>query len=247
MSVLGRAVAVALSARSNNFVFLVGYSTSTVDLRTAALAAGWDGTKKVVAVIPTGRIICPSTPGGYGSNGITGITIAGSFPNGVKLQLQPGSSLGGSRGTGGVQGVGAENGHAGGNGGTALWASVAVTVDNKGFIAGGGAGGGGGSGALKPDLSILQGGGGGDGQDMFFGQTNGNPGDSGYGGTYGGNGGTGGAQGSAGSPGNPGGSVSWDVWPGGYSGGSGGTGGNAVVGNSNITWENTGTRTGTVA
>lgn len=245
MSVLGRAVAVALSTKSNNFVFQLGYSTATVDVRTAALAAGWDGTKKVIAVVPTGTVICPQTPGSYGQNGIDGITVAGSFPGGVKLQIQPGASFGGSKGNGAVQGVGAQNGGNGGNGGTALNASVAVTVDNRGTMAGAGGGGAGGAGALKPDLGILQGGGGGNGRDLFFAAGGQTSGETGYGGTYAGLGGGGGSFGAGGNNGTP--SVSWDVWPGGYSPGTPGTGGNAVTGNSNITWENTGTRYGTVA
>lgn len=245
MSVLGRAVAVALSTKSNNFVFQVSYVTGAVDLRAQALSAGWDGTKKVVAVVPTGRIICPQTTGGWGANGNSGIFVAGSFPNGVKLQIQPGASVGGSGGASAVQGVGAQNGGNGGSGGIGLYTTVALTVDNRGTIAGGGGAGGGGAGALNPDLGILQGGGGGNGQDFFYAAGAPSSGNMGYGGCYGGDGGGGGAFGAGGSNGSP--SVSWDVWPGGYSPGTPGTGGNAVTGNSNITWENTGTRYGAVA
>lgn len=245
MSVLGRAIAVALSTKGNNFVFMLSYSTSTVDVRTQALAAGWDGTKKVIAVVPTGAIICPATPGSYGQNGLDGITVSGSFPGGVKLQIQPGASFGGSKGNGAVQGVGAQNGGNGGNGGTALNASVAVTVDNRGLMAGAGGGGAGGAGALKPDLSILQGGGGGNGRDLFFAAGGQTSGETGYGGTYAGLGGAGGDFGTAGASGTA--SVSWDVWPGGYSPGTPGVGGLCISGNSNITWENTGTRYGTIA
>lgn len=244
MSVLGRAVAVALSARSNNFVFSVAYSTGAVDLRAQALSAGWDGTKKVVAVVPTGRIICPQTTGGWGANGNGGINVTGSFPNGVALQIQPGASVGGSQGAAAVQGVGAQNGGNGGQGGPALYTNVALTVDNRGILAGAGGGGSGGAGALNPDLGILQGGGGGNGQDLFFAAGAGSSGNIGYGGCYGGSGGGGGAFGAGGSTGTS--SVSWDVWPGGYSPGTPGAGGPAVVGNALITWQNTGTRYGAI-
>lgn len=247
MSVIGRAVSVALSTKTNAFIFQVSYSTGAVDLRTQALSAGWDGTKKVIAVVPTGRIICPQTTGGYGAHGNAGISVTGSFPGGVKLQIQPGASVGGSRGGNAVQGVGAQNGGNGGSGGVGLYTAVALTVDNRGTIAGAGGAGAGGSGALKPDLSILQGGGGGGGQDLFYAADPATSGEAGYGGTYAGSGGGGGAFGSAGQTGNAGGSVSWDVWPGGYSAGTPGNGGNAVTGNSYITWENTGTRYGTIA
>ncbi len=245
MSVLGRAIAVALSTKGNNFVFRVSYSTGAVDLRAQALSAGWDGTKRVVAVVLAGTIICPQTTGGWGANGNAGISVTGSFPNGVKLQIQPGASVGGSQGASAVQGIGAQNGGNGGAGGTGLYTTVPLTVDNRGTIAGAGGGGAGGAGALKPDLSILQGGGGGNGQDLFFAAGSGGSGDVGYGGTYAGGGGSGGSFGSGGNTGT--GSVSWDVWPGGYSPGTPGAGGLCISGNSNITWENTGTRYGTIA
>lgn len=235
MSVLGRAAPFL----TGKFIFALTASAGTVDLRTAALAAGWDGTSPVVATVPAGINICPST---YGT---TGLTISGSFPSGVRLEIAATGGIGGGAGATSVQGVGAQNGNPGGAGGLALAVSTAVTIYNLGTIAGGGGGGGSGAGALRPDLGILQGGGGGNGQSLVVGFGVGGTGDVGYGGTYAGNGGTGGGLGSAGSGG--GNSVSWDVWPGGYSGGASGAAGGCLTGNGSIIWEATGTRIGSIS
>ena len=166
----------------------------------------------------------------------------------------------------GNSGGGAGAGGAGGAGGLALSVNVPVTVNNLGSIvrgaggAGGaagtrsGGGGGGGSGSDNGDPYTpydVWGGWGGNGYSV----AGGGPGAGGASGLGGGfnMGGNGGASGSAGAdapepiasgrkPGGPGG-------PGGAAGATGATGanGNAITGNSNITYINTGTRTGTIA
>ena len=222
-----------------DFAFNLSAISGTSDLRTLAIAAGWNTVSKVVATIPSPVKVCPTS-----ASGMTGLTISGSFPGGVKLDIASGASLGGSHGAGSVQGVGASNGNPGGNGGLALSVTVACTIDNLGTIAGAGGGGGSGAGALNPDLGVLQGGGGAQGADVNGAAGGQSSGDIGYGGCYAGLGRGGGDLGSDAQAGGP--SVSWDLFPGGYSGGAGGLGGGAVSGNSFITWINTGTRIGAI-
>lgn len=233
MSVVGRASFFVIPS-----AFIFNLTSSDTNLRTAAISAGWDGSIYVEAIVPSGVDVVHGT-------GSTGLTVDGSFPAGVKLSIKSGAAIGGGSGSYAIQGVGASNGNPGGAGGTALVASVAVTVDNLGTIGGGGGGGGSGAGALRPDLVPLQGGASGVGATVNSAAGGPTGGDVGYGGTYAGAGQSGGAVGSSGT--NGGSSVSWDVYPGGYSGGAGGAGGNSITGNSNITWINTGTRTGTIA
>jgi hypothetical protein len=83
------------------FAFSIASSyTTTQDLRTLALSAGWDGAASVVATINSGVVLRGAIGGGggggasvvpYGSNGLagsagsTGLTVSGSFPGGVSL------------------------------------------------------------------------------------------------------------------------------------------------------------------
>lgn len=195
----------------------------------------------------------------------------GSWPAGVTVTLviSSGAFISGAGGAGGNALAGA-----GGAGGTALDASgvsgFTFKVDNQGTIRGGGGGGGAGNrgsgdwlyGGAGPDQT-MGGGGGGGGQ----GWTGGAAGAGDYGADFPGNAGTVGGPTGAGSGGSPGQTPSWGgyggnggTWGnagsaasaiyasgGSNAGGAGGAGGKAVNGNSNITWINTGTRTGTVA
>lgn len=231
MSVIGRAMPFLIPS-----AFVFNLTGATTNLRTAAVAAGWDQAMAVEGVIPSGTYV-----------NTAGLTIDGSFPGGVKLSIQTGAGIGGQGGAHAVQGIGAQNGNNGNAGALALAVSVAVTIDNLGTIAGGGGGGGSGSGALNPDLGVLQGGRGGAGATLPGSAEPQSPGDTGYGGCYAGQGAAGGSPGVAGNNGNAGGSVSWDLWPGGYSGGAAGAAGACVTGNSNITWINTGTRLGSIS
>jgi len=131
--------------KANTFPFNLT-SGSNLNLRTQALAAGWNGTTKVVATIPASNYIQSSSVGSYA------LTIDGSFPNGVELVNN--GVIVGRGGNGGYGGAGspacncyafANNGQTSGtNAGPALYVSVAVTINNASGIVGGGGGGGGG-------------------------------------------------------------------------------------------------------
>jgi hypothetical protein len=122
------------------FYFNIGGSLVDVNLRSAAIAAGWDQTRRVIATITSGSVLNASS--NYG------LVINGSFPRGVTL-INNGIIVG----RGGVGGKGGDargdlqtafDGAAGGAGGHGLLAQVPVTIFNNGIIAGGGGGGGGG-------------------------------------------------------------------------------------------------------
>lgn len=247
------------------FAFTISSSySSTQDLRSLALAAGWNGADPVVATIASGVTLRGASGAGggngasvvpfgannvAGSAGSTGLTISGSFPAGVSL-INNGIIYGG----GGGGGAGGSNGGggSGGAGGAGLLVSVSVSITNNNVIAGGG-GGGAGNNAWGTGGIVRSGGGGGGG--AVYGQygsggnwegIDGGPGGSGTE-TSGGAGGfsdqgfnVGGAGGGLGSAGvRPN-----DVWNGGLSAGLGGAGGAAVSGNSYVTWIATGTRYG---
>lgn len=231
------------------FTISTNYS-SPQNLRSLALAAGWNGDDPVLA---TNTAIISSD-----TTGTAALTINGSFPRGV-IFVNNGTvvGMGGAGGRGGGEGAAAVSGSAGG---TALSVGVAVSINNgSGTIAGGGGGGGGGS--AGGSGGVLGGGGGGGGGRT--GLTNSaagaggsarEPGGAGTAGTYsaagsggsparsqGGSGGTGGGWGSAGANGVLG------TDPVHQNFGVGGAAGNAITGNSNITWISTGTRLGPIS
>ena len=86
---------------------------SNLNLRTQAIAAGWGGTIKVIATVPSGNTIS-------GTGVSTALTIDGSFPNGVTL-VNSGLIQGytGSTGTTGTAGTNGAAG-SGGSGGYGL-------------------------------------------------------------------------------------------------------------------------------
>ena len=244
------------------FAFTIATSyTTTQDLRTLALAAGWDGAAPVVATIGSGVTIRGARGAGAvssngsnnipGSAGATGLTVTGSFPGGVSL-INNGTIYGGGGGGGGGGGTG--QGGVGGAGGAAILLSVALSITNNSIIGGGGGGGGGGS-AWGTGGIVRSGGGGGGG--AVYGEggdggiwpgINGGPGGDGTetaGGAGGFNdqnkspGGVGGARGAAGT-------TPYNTFTG-SNGGAGGAGGAAVSGNSYVTWVATGTRYGALA
>ena len=247
------------------FAFPISTSyTTTQDLRTLALAAGWDAAAPVVATVNSGVTFRGAAGAGapnslsqvpYGTNGSPGfaglssLTVTGSFPGGVSL-INNGTLAGGGGGGGGGGSTAA--GGVGGAGGAGIIVSVALSITNNGIIAGGGGAGGGGS-AWGTGGIVRSGGGGGGGAGYGVGGGGGNwegidggPGGVGTdtaGGAGGYNdrysyGGVGGARGAAGvTPPNN--------FTGGY-GGAGGVGGAAVSGNSYVTWVATGTRYGSL-
>jgi len=260
--------------KANEYAFSISTNQVNANLRTLAINAGWNQSTKLVATINGGVYVYSN------STGTPGLTINGSFPNGVTL-VNNGYILGmGGDGSAGCStGYGASAGP-GSSGGTALSVSSAVTIDNaSGVIAGGGGGGGGGSalndggvGKSGPFTTFgWAGGGGGGGQTGLSNTAGGSQGGGtsgqrsrdpqpGSGGTVSGAGGGGigaaapNASFAAGAGGNGGSWGSSGAGGGGsrpyfYNGpaGAGGSGGNAITGNSNITYINTGTRYGGIS
>ena len=239
--------------KANSFAFTISSNVSQLNLRTAAVSAGWNGTAPVVATINSGVYVYSGSTGSYA------LDISGSFPNGVTL-VNNGVVVGkggtggrGDQGYGSCFGFSTNNGTGGSAGGPAVYAGTGVTIENNGRLSGGGGGGGGGG---SPSFS-WGGGGGGGGTGNGAAGAGGNYGYSGSAGSltgggaggprragsgsgcpwteYSGAGGSGGAYGSSGSTG-----ASGDA----HAGQGGGGAGNYIVGNSNVTWTVTGTRNG---
>ena len=246
------------------FVFTptISADTSNYNLKAAAIAAGWDQVTPLLATVTVdaGIVLSANSTSAYGFDTGSG------FPVGTSLKLIMPGYVCGMGGMGGNGAVGSPT--AGSAGGPALCAQHAITIDATGGVIAGGGGGGGGSdgrfsgypsggggggrtgrigspagtsyiGYAAVDGTFSSGGQGGGGSTSPGGGTGGttSPGGDGSGGESGALGGGGGGWGSAG--GNGGRAT------GGF-GGSGGAGGAAVVGNSYITWINTGTRYGAI-
>ena len=214
------------------FVDVITSDVTNYNLRARAVAAGWDQVVPLVATttVNSGIVLSADSTGQYAFD--TGVT----FPAGTTLALINNGFVIGMGGAGGAAYT------AGSNGGPALRAQYAIGIDAAGGVIGGGGGGGGSS----------RGGGGG-GRSGRTDAAGGGGAPAGASGTFssGGSGGGGGAGGTTG-PGEAGSGVSGGGGGGwGASGGTagsyaGGTGGAAVVGNSYITWINTGTRYGSI-
>lgn len=239
-----------IGLRVGAFVFTptISADTSNYNLKAAAIAAGWDQVTPLRATVTVnaGIVLSATATSGYGFD--TGAT----FPAGTVLTLICQGYICGMGGAGG------------GNllpqpGGPALRAQYSIAIDAIGGVIAGG-GGGGAYGVYQGD-QIYSGGGGRSGRNSAAGGSSaydtGKPGtfssggDAGYvSGSYGRGGTTG-----AGSPGYFGGGGGGGGWGaaggvgslgGAGDGASGAAGGAAVVGNSYITWINTGTRYGAI-
>ena len=118
-----------------SYVFSFNLPSGTnLDLRTQAIASGWNGVRPVAVYIPSGVIIGSTSTSSYA------LTIQGSFPNGVTL-INNGYivGMGGSGGSTPYGGYGySQNGT---SGGPALQVLTSVTITNNGTIGGGGGGG----------------------------------------------------------------------------------------------------------
>ncbi len=215
------------------FVDVITSDVTNYNLRARAVAAGWDQVVPLVATttVNSGIVLSADSTSQYAFD--TGAT----FPAGTTLTLVNNGFVVGMGGAGGAAYT------AGSNGGPALRAQYAIGIDVAGGVIGGGGGGGGGG----------KGGGGGGRSGRTnaaggVGTGNGTSGTFSSGGSGGGDGGAGGTTG----PGDDGSGISGGGGGGwGASGGTtgsyaGGTGGAAVVGNSYITWINTGTRYGAI-
>lgn len=241
----------------NKFLLNIVSNQTNVNLRSAAINAGWDGNSPLQVVINQGVVISGNTAG----NSTAALTINGSFPNGVTLvnkgEIRGRGGRGGNGATGGTNQTNPPTG--GGKGGRALIVSVPVKISNQGVIGAGGGGGGGGRllsiYVNKTTTHHYAGGGGGGGQSSNINSSGGTGYRSGGTGTlasYGGGGagapyanvraGNGGRGGSTGASGATGGAST----AGGPAGASGGAGGQAINGNSYITWLATGTRLGSI-
>ena len=236
--------------KANAFNLTIASNTTNLNLRTAALAAGWNGTTKVIATINSGVYVYSTSTGSYA------LTINGSFPGGVEL-VNNGVIVG----RGGAGGVGDNNPGAGSSGGPGLLVQSSVSINNaSGRIAGGGGGGGGGgagtfcvspckSGCCGYASYYAGGGGGGIGNGPGGNGGSAASGGSGTltsagsGGPGGGNGNPGGAGGAGGTYGSAG-SKGANIYI--FTGPNGGGAGAALAGNSLITWLATGTRNGAI-
>ena len=138
-------VAADFYGKSTAFVFnqTISSDTTNYNIKSAAIAAGWDQTKPLIATVTinAGVYVYSTSTGSYafdtGSSFFAGSTLA-LINNGIIL------GRGGDGGTGGLSFNVA--GTAGGTGGPAFIARYAINVTNNGTIGGGGGGGGGGSG-----------------------------------------------------------------------------------------------------
>ena len=216
-----------------SFTISSNYSTPQ-NLRTLALAAGWDGNDYLV--VTNSAIISSNTTGS------AALTISGSFPNGVLL-INNGTIVG----MGGRGGAAPGYGQPGGN---AMLVSSSVSINNAGVIAGGGGGGGsspsfGWSGVV---LTTAGGAGASGLTQSLGGASNGVRTGDGYPSSWSGSfysipGGSK-SDGTSGVANSPSGSGGYWGSAGGNGGYGGGAGGAAVSGNSYVTWVATGTRYG---
>lgn len=224
------------------------------NLKTAALAAGWNGTMPLIAVVTiTAGVVLGST-----STSTYSFDTGAGFPDGSKLFLVNNGTIAGHGGNAAAAPPPSQvttPGSNGGAGGPAFRAQFPITVTNNGTIGGGGGGGAsagnyydGATNENQVDHWVYGGNGGaGAGRQIgtYYGSaptlTSGSPATAS---TVGGgpavycNAGAGGNLGAAG------GNVSTNI-PGFAR--SGGAAGAAVVGNSYVTWVATGSRYGTIS
>ncbi len=205
------------------FTSTITANTSNYNLRAAAVAAGWNQTSQLRAVVTinAGVMVSANTVSAYAFD-----TGAG-FPAGSTLALINNGSIIGMGGAGGAGGMFGAQGAPGQAGGPALRAQSPLVLTNNGTIASGGNGGAGGAGWTRSTSRA----------DMYMSGARGGGGRSGATNSAGGNPGTAAAPGAASSP--TGAPASATSQPGGQYGG-----GAAVVGNGNVEWQTTGSRLG---
>ena len=256
------------SDQSTTYDFSIASNTSNFMLYTRALEDGYDGTSNATFNVN----VAANVVVGSGSSAIPAMDLRG-MPRGVQINLNLASNAyvvgrGGYGGGGGIWPQTNPQGDdtRGGDGGTALAIDQATSIDNQGTIAAGGGGGGGSAGRAPNGNFSGAGGGGGGGAGFGVGRFGpGGEGSVSHHGLNGSNatltsgaaggqgdqnqntcgvGGTGGGLGQAGANGaGPGGANfnSSTAAP-----GDGGAAGIAIDGNTNATFSNTGTITGSV-
>lgn len=120
--------------KANVFTATINTNQQELNLRTWALANGWNGTTKAIITINTGIYI-------WSDNTATpALTINGSWPGGIEL-INNGFIMG-KGGKGGIGGSLNTPPIAGGAGGPAISIGLNVNITNNSYIAGGGGGGG---------------------------------------------------------------------------------------------------------
>jgi hypothetical protein len=228
----------------------IATNTANYTLDTAKVTTGYDaGKTDAILTVDPGIIVSSGSTGSYA------LTVDTSWAPGDTVTVVNNGVILGRGGNGGRGGDGQNQpyniGLPGSAAGPALLVQRAITMNNLNRIAGGG-GGGGGAGGLVSQKSFKGGGGGGGGIGIGSGGSggagSGGPAPSGGPGTLT-SAGTG-ATGTQGVPAGDGGSYGSSGATGGtstYAGGSGGSAGACIVGNSNITYTNTGTRNGSIS
>lgn len=237
-----------LQGKSAVLALTISGNTFNYDLRSAAIAAGWPGSSDVTVQ----ATINPGVFVGSTSTGTFAFNVGSPWPAGSSLSLTNNGVIVGRGGNGGAAVAtpitGTVSGQPGFGAGGGLFTSRPITITNNGSINGGGGGGGAGNSSQPLRGALSTGGGGGGGIGGSSGGTpNGSGGtltSAGVGGPGPGNinasaGGPGGGYGSAGTPGSPSPTLG--------SAASGGAAGASVVGNSFISWPNTGTRNGPIS
>jgi hypothetical protein len=251
--------AISMSALAGAAYIVTSGANSPINVRTAAVAAGWNGTGPVWFIINANTY--------SSSTGTPAITISGSFPGGLILDIQSGVTVSGRGGNGGT-GVAGSAGNPGGVGGVAIaissYTGGTLYIRNAGTITGGGGGGGAGGGGgylayysgYTPIYANYAGGTGGGGAAFGTGASTATLTVGGAGGAGGGNGASsGGKGGNSATAGTAGTGGSKYLYTSGYTavyqynaGGAGGSAGAAVTGSTGVvTWIATGTRSGTVS
>ena len=138
-----------IEVEASQFDFTLTSNQENWDLRSAAVASGWDGTSALLANISSGVYV-------WSDNTATaGLIISGAFPGGLTV-----SNSGFIMGRGGNGGAKSGNGAAGGPAINVISTGVTILNNAGGYIVGGGGGGGG---ALDMTDSDGVGGGGGAG------------------------------------------------------------------------------------
>lgn len=126
-----------------NINLTISSSTTNYNLKTALLAAGWNGTTAVICTctINSGVTVYSTSTGTYAWQ------TGSSYPFGTELYLVNNGTILGRGGNGGAGGSSGSNGSSGSGGGPALFAGHSISITNNGRIAGGGGGAGGGGAA----------------------------------------------------------------------------------------------------
>jgi hypothetical protein len=135
--VAGSGVAIGMSngfGKANAWAGTISSHQANLNLRTWALANGWNGASSATVTIASGIYIYST------STGNAGLTIDGSWPGGLTV-INNGYIMG----QGGAGGAGQSNlatATAGSAGGNAISLGTSCTITNNSYIAGGGGGGG---------------------------------------------------------------------------------------------------------